>query len=337
MQNHICHSGLDSESIYNIKNHSTTTSLRGASSDVTILDNKHKNHNIKIQEIIEIAVRAGNIAMQFYDKEYTIEQKQNKTPVTEVDITIDNFLIEELSKYNFPILSEEVKDNFKKRKNAGFVWIVDSLDGTTDFIQKTNEFSIMIGLANKKGESVLGVVYAPALDELYYAQKNKGAYLCHPGQREHLLPQTDPGSYQKLQTYTCHSCVKVNQSIIERETTCVEGRNLPQQIQVSKKLLKNGKILTSRNHLGTYEQEIAKKYNMKQIPTGSAGLKMCWIAKGNAELYINSSNKSGLWDLCAADIILTEADGNITDKNKDKIFYNVEDVILQNGYIISNK
>jgi len=75
---------------------------------------------------------------------------------------------------------------------------------------------------------------------------------------------------------------------------------------------------------------------MTQIPAGSAGLKICWIAKGDAELYINSSNKSGLWDTCAADIILTEAGGNIKDKNNNKILYNTEDVMLQNGYIISN-
>ena len=256
-----------------------------------------QNHNVKIQEIIEIAKRAGDIAMQFYDKKYSIEQKQNKTPVTEADIAINDFLMDELAKYNYPILSEETGDDFQKRKNANFVWIIDPLDGTSDFIQKTGEFSIMIGLIDTEGKSVLGVVYAPALDELYYAEKNKGAY-------------------------SCHSC---------------EGRNLPRKIQVNKKNIEGGKMLVSRNHLGKYEQEIAKKYNMKQISAGSAGLKICWIARGDAELYINSSGKSGLWDICAADIILAEAGGKIIDKNGNEILYNIEDVMLQNGYVISNK
>ncbi len=281
------------------------------------------NHNIKIQEIIEIVIKAGSIAMQFYDKDYAIEQKQNKTPVTEADIAINDFLIERLLKYNFPILSEEIKDDFNKRKNADFVWTIDPLDGTADFIQKTGEFSIMIGLVNKKGESILGVVYAPALGELYYAQKNKGTFfLCHSCESRDLSQQT-----------------KIDKDIISIETKYggETSKLKEQKISVSNKNIRNGKILTSRNHLGEYEQKIAKKYNMKQIPAGSAGLKICWIAKGNAELYINSSNKSGLWDLCAADIILTEAGGSIKDKNNNQIFYNVEDVILQNGYIVSNK
>ncbi len=281
------------------------------------------NHNIKIQEIRKIAIEAGNIAMQFYDKDYTIEQKQNETPVTEADIAINDFLMERLSKYNFPILSEETKDDFDKRKNADFVWIIDPLDGTTDFIQKTGEFSIMIGLANKKGKSILGVVYAPVLDELYYAKENEGAFfLCYSCKGRNLSQQT-----------------KIDKDIISIETKYSRetSKLKEQKISVSNKNIKNGKILTSRNHLGEYEQKIAKKYNMKQIPAGSAGLKICWIAKGNAELYINSSNRTGLWDTCAADIILTEAGGSIKDKNNNQIFYNTKDVILQDGYIMSNK
>jgi len=261
---------------------------------ITII--KMQQHNINIQEIISIAKKAGNIAMQFYDKKYSIEQKQNKTPVTEADLAVNDFLMDKLSKYNYPILSEEIEDNWEARKNADFVWIIDPLDGTTDFIQKTGEFSIMIGLANKKGESVLGVVYAPALDELYYAQKNKGAFLCH----------------------------------------CEDDQREGEAISVSNSGVKDGTILVSRNHLGEYEQKIAKKYNMKQIPAGSAGLKICWIAKGDAELYINSSNRCGLWDTCAADIILTEAAGYICDKNNNEILYNTEGVMLLNGYIVSS-
>ena len=254
------------------------------------------NSDIKIEEIIKIAGCAREMAMNFYGGNYEVNQKQNKTPVTEADIAINNFLIKELSKYDYPILSEEVEDNFERRENADFFWIIDPLDGTSDFVRNTGEFSIMIGLVDNVGQSVLGVVFAPKLDEMYWAEKNKGAYLCQSG--------LDLKFHQK--------------------------------IQVSKKSLKNGKILTSRNHLGEYEQQIAKKYNMKQIPAGSAGLKICWIARGDAELYINSSDKSGLWDTCAADIILSEAGGFIVDKNFNKIKYNTRETALSNGYIASN-
>ncbi len=266
--------------------------------------------NINIQEIIRIAREAGKIAMFFYRKKYAIKDKKDRTPVTEADIAINDYLMEELSKYNYPIISEEIKDNFEKRKNAEFTWIIDPLDGTSDFIQKTGEFSIMIGLINKKGESVLGVVYVPALSELYYAQRGEGSYICHSKFQDEL---SSIGEWDSLD---CNS-------------------EFQQKIQVNKNPTKNGKILTSRNHLGKYEQEIAKKYNMTQTPVGSAGLKICWIARGNAELYINSSNKSGLWDICAADIILTEAGGKICDNNNNKILYNAKNVMLQNGYIVA--
>ena len=286
-----------------------------------------QNHNIDIKEIIEIAIRAGNIAMQFYDRKYTVEQKQDKTPVTEADIAINDYLIKELSKYNFPILSEEIKDDFEKRKNAEYTWIIDPLDGTADFIQKTGEFSIMIGLINKGGESVLGVVYAPALDELYYAQKNKGAF---------LMKASSPLKGRIEERLESSQQLHVSNKKIKNKTS-LRGAFSDEAISVSNKKIKGGKILTSRNHLGEYEQKIAKKYNMKQIPAGSAGLKICWIASGKAELYINSSNKSGLWDICAADIILREASGKIIDKNNNKILYNQREIMLLHGYIVSNR
>ncbi len=290
-----------------------------------------QNHNIKIEDIINIAKKAGEIAMEFYNKDYTIEQKQNKTPVTEVDIAINDYLIKELEKYNYPILSEEVRDDFEKRANTEFVWIIDPLDGTADFIQKTGEFSIMIGLVDNSGKSVLGVVYAPALGELYWAQKNKGAYIMFlRGVFSDEAILIDKNISNQPQN---------NKNVISTETEYSGeiSKLKVQKISVSNNPIQNGKILTSRNHLGEYEQQIAKKYNMKQIPTGSAGLKICWIAGGDAELYINSSDKSGLWDICAADIILTQAGGKITDKNKKQILYNKKEIMLLDGYIASNR
>jgi 3'(2'), 5'-bisphosphate nucleotidase len=112
--------------------------------------------------------------------------------------------------------------------------------------------------------------------------------------------------------------------------------NNQRRIVVSGKELENGKILVSRNHLGEYEQEVARKNKMTQVSMGSAGLKICHIAWGDAELYINSSDKSSLWDICAGDIILKESGGNIVDLGNNKILYNKQEVALKNGYMISN-
>jgi 3'(2'), 5'-bisphosphate nucleotidase len=249
--------------------------------------------NINIEKIIEIVREAGKIAMYFYSKKYFVRDKKDKTPVTEADLEINNFLSKELIKFGYPILSEENDNTFEKRKKSKYSWVIDPIDGTSDFIQKTGEFSIMLGLINKKGESVLGVVYAPALDELYFAKKGGGAYLIKNGKKV--------------------------------------------KIEVNKKDFKNGTILVSRNHLGKYEQEIAIKHNMKQLPMGSSGLKICRIARGDAQLYINSSDKSGIWDICAGDVIIKESNGCIVDLNKKNIIsYNEKEIILKFGYIALN-
>lgn len=253
-------------------------------------------HKIDIDEIIEISKEAGKIAMHFYVRNYSIKEKENKTPVTEADLEINNFLLNKLSKFGYPILSEESEDDFEKRKVADYVWVIDPLDGTSDFVQKTGEFAIMIGLVdNRTGESVLGVIFAPVLEDLYFAQKGKGSFMCHS-----------------------------------------EFISESQKIIVSQNKLEGGKILVSRNHLGECEQKVAKKYNMIQIQMGSAGLKICRIARGDAELYINSSDKSGIWDICAGDVILKEAGGKMTDLNKNIIFYNKKNIVLKHGYRVLN-
>lgn len=247
---------------------------------------------IEIDDIIEIVIEAGEIAKNFYNENYLIEKKLDKSPVTEADKKIDEFICKKLSRFNYPILSEETEDDFQKREKSEYVWIIDPLDGTKDFIQKTDEFSIIIGLV-KNGVPVLGVVFAPMLDELYFAEKNKGAFLVKNGKKK--------------------------------------------KISVSKNQLRGGKIFVSRNHLGEWEQKIAKKYEMQIVTMGSAGLKICKVASGEAEIYINSGNKSSEWDVCAGDIILQEAGGSITDMNNEKIAYNKKDVKLRKGYIVLNK
>ena len=64
----------------------------------------------------------------------------------------------------------------KKRIGVSLVWIIDPIDGTNGFVDKTGDFSVMVGLA-EEGKSVFGVVYQPTEDKLYYAQKGKGAFL----------------------------------------------------------------------------------------------------------------------------------------------------------------
>ena len=248
---------------------------------------------MEIQEIKNIAYLAGQEILKHYNNDLQIAYKKDNSPLTEADLASDRIIKEGLKKYGFPILSEEATDDFKKRKNSDYVWIVDPLDGTSDFIQKTDEFAVMIGLANKEGGAVLGVVYAPALGELYFAEKGKGSF-------------------------------------------CEENGKIKKNTVSGKENFSEMAILLSRNHLLETEIKISKKLDLMKKHSGSAGLKICRIAEGKAEIYINSSNKSSEWDTCAGNIILQEAGGRITDVNGEELDYNRSNPRHCEGYVVSN-
>ena len=110
--------------------------------------------------------------MQIYQRDYQVKNKEDKSLVTEADLASEEIILKELKKYNYGIISEEEKNHLFKEKT----WVVDPLDGTKDFLYKTGEFSLMVGLLYK-GKPILGVVYLPDQDKAYFAQKGKGAYL----------------------------------------------------------------------------------------------------------------------------------------------------------------
>ena len=96
--------------------------------------------------------------------------------VTNADIKAEKIIIEELikSKRNYSIISEESKNEFENNNDKA--WIIDPIDGTTNFLHGVPHFSISIAL-KFKNEIVSGLVYDPIKDEMYYAEKNNGAYL----------------------------------------------------------------------------------------------------------------------------------------------------------------
>jgi 3'(2'), 5'-bisphosphate nucleotidase len=110
------------------------------------------------------------------------------------DQAASRFITRELKK-RFPrdaVLSEEEKDD-ASRLSASRVWIVDPMDGTTEFIADRDEFAVMIGLAID-GKPMLGVVYQPTDNKLYYAVMGNGAFIDHAGAQHRLQvsPEADP-------------------------------------------------------------------------------------------------------------------------------------------------
>lgn len=123
---------------------------------------------------IQAATHAGMKIMQLYNKNITSRLKDDNEPVTLADIESDTIIRKTLSSTNYSILSEESSDD-KKRLEQNKIWIVDPLDGTSDFVNKTGEFTIMIALVQDH-KPILGVIFHPPSDTLYVAQKNQGAF-----------------------------------------------------------------------------------------------------------------------------------------------------------------
>lgn len=128
----------------------------------------------EIKELLEIVKEAGDAVHALYNKVYTIQEKEDETPVTEADLLSQSILEKKLKKYKIPLLTEETEDDLR-RLNSDLVCIIDPLDGTSDFIQKTDEYAIMLGIV-QIGIPVMGIVYSPAHNALYYAQREKGAW-----------------------------------------------------------------------------------------------------------------------------------------------------------------
>lgn len=125
---------------------------------------------------IAAAYAAGTIIRDIYETKYTVSYKQNDSPVTIADRDA-NQKIHTIIQDAFPDdgwLSEETVDS-PARLSKRRVWIVDPLDGTKEFIDKIPEFAVSIGLV-EDGVPVLGVIYNPALDELFWAVRGQGAW-----------------------------------------------------------------------------------------------------------------------------------------------------------------
>lgn len=131
----------------------------------------------KIPELdiaIKAAREAGNAILEIYQGDFKVSKKNDDSPITEADLKSNEIIKEILSQTKHTILSEEDKDD-QSRLSKDMVWIVDPLDGTSDFIDKTGEFTVMIALIKNK-KPILGVIGWPTEKTFFVAQKGSGAF-----------------------------------------------------------------------------------------------------------------------------------------------------------------
>ena len=254
--------------------------------------------NQTILQISNIAIEAGAIAMEYYKTDIAIDQKDDNSPVTEADLASNDFILQGLKNFNnkIPILSEENLIEWTERKKWQSYWLVDPLDGTKEFINKNDEFTVNISLI-ENNVPVLGIIYAPALSLLYFAKKNYGSF-------------------------------KVISSVI------LKSLDLAKPIKVLKK--NKIRIIGSRSHSNDkFISWTKNNFDSYDLIIKGSSLKFCEIAEGKADIYPRFGPTSE-WDIAAGHLILEEAGGYIRDTNDNKILYNTKESLINPEFIALN-
>ena len=130
----------------------------------------------QLETIIDAITKAGDKILEIYESDFQVEKKDDNSPITKADLESNKIIKESLLQTRIPILSEEDADD-KSRMDSDKVWIVDPLDGTQDFVNKTGEFTVMVGLVENH-VPIMGLVYWPTEKKLFFAEKGLGAF-CH--------------------------------------------------------------------------------------------------------------------------------------------------------------
>lgn len=132
-----------------------------------------------IEDVKTLARAAGEAILKVYQSEtFDVSLKDDKSPVTEADKRADRVIIEGLKQLDqsIPFLTEEsAQTPYDERRSWERFWLVDPLDGTKEFLKKTGQFTVNIALI-EKGRPVLGVVWAPVIEWLYWGTRDGGAF-----------------------------------------------------------------------------------------------------------------------------------------------------------------
>ena len=163
---------------------------------------------ISISSNLNLMIKAAEKASKSVIRDFgeveklQVSKKGPRDFVTKTDKKVEKILIDELSKTkkNYSFLSEEI--GTIKNKDEENVWIIDPIDGTTNFLHGIPHFSICIALESKK-EIVSGLIYDPIKDEIFFAEKNKGAYL-----NNHRLRVSNKSSIEECLFSSNHEGVK---------------------------------------------------------------------------------------------------------------------------------
>lgn len=266
------------------------------------------NLNIEnfLNTTIEAAVNAGEAIMKVYDSSFTVEKKEDNSPLTIADKNSHLIIEQYLSATGLPILSEEGKDiDYEERKNWEYFWMVDPLDGTKEFIKHNGEFTVNIALIHKN-KSILGVIYIPATRVLYIGVQDIGTY-------KHLVPTNEKMRWDSIKS---------------------KGNKLPLY-----KKNNSYTVVASRSHLSpetsSFIENLKKKHATLDFISSGSSIKLCLVAEGRANIYPRFAPTME-WDTAAGQAIAENAGVTVIDFiTKKTLSYNKQN-LLNNWFIVGS-
>jgi 3'(2'), 5'-bisphosphate nucleotidase len=235
--------------------------------------------------------------MEIYRQPFDVAYKSDKSPVTIADNLANQMLLDMFLEItpDIPVISEEIINTaFDVRRNWSKCWIIDPLDGTKEFVKHTDEFTINIALIDE-GKPVFGLIYAPALQMMYYGEKGKGSFVMKDGEWKPIYCKStyETQSIITVATSRSHPSYEVNTFI--------------------KRLLRQD-----------------KKVNTLEM---GSSLKLCLLADGTVDVYPRYGTTME-WDIAAGHAIIEFAGRQVLDmKTNLPLVYNKEN--LENPYFIA--
>jgi 3'(2'), 5'-bisphosphate nucleotidase len=262
---------------------------------------------LSILELIRpIGWRASDILRSYYrgnkqdDLNVEYKDEKGKDPVTAADLAVNNYILQklknELGSEEFGYISEETYRNQDGINNSEWVWIIDPLDGTKDFINKTGEYAIHIALVRNKSPE-LALVAIPEAEKLYYAIKGGGTFV-----------ETLDGNRKS---------VRVSQRDNPQELTLVASRN-------------------HRNERLNYLLEKLTFQNQKSVGSVGGKIVAIIEQQADIYISLSGKSAPKDWDMAAPELILTEAGGKFTHFDGTPLQYNTGDISQWGGLLASN-